>query len=148
MKPSTSTSLRTRPVAQQQELLSFTNAAVQALTDDKQVKSVRLPSKDILDNRQNGSSSELSLTTSTNSLSDRRDVLKLGTDSNSSSSSSGCRDVDGMDLSSLESSFNTSTAVRVRVPSSVLREIKAPVNRSVDGSDASVTGELMLDFAK
>jgi len=148
MKPANS-SLRPRK-KQHTELLSFTNAAVKALaeqsTPEEQRKSSKLPSKDVSFSQQNNSSSDPSFTArETSSSSDQRAVLKLGNNSSLSSTSfSENGNLDRMDKSSSDSSFNTSTAVRVRVPSRLLKEIKPPVDRSVDSANVSITGMVMM----
>lgn len=143
MKPATTT-LRPRPV-KQKELLSFTNAAVKALVDqtasEEHAKSSKTTSKDVSFTQPNGSPSDLTFSSrDTSSSSDQRAVLRLGTELSSSSSLSGQGNGDKMDLSSLDSSFNTSTAVRVRVPSKMLREIRPPVDKSIEKGSASIKG--------
>ena len=150
MKPGMSTSLRPKSTEQQKtrEILSFTNAAVQALSDptvheEQEAKAVSPLSKKGLHTNLNGSSSNPSISSRESLSSDQRAVLKLGCDLSSSSSSqslSGQGASDRMDLSSLDSSFNKSTAVRVRVPSRMLREIKQPLDRSVDRSGVDRAG--------
>lgn len=146
MKPALSTSLRGRDKEprKSREILSFTGAAVQALStlngNDKPGEisvssSVRASKYD-----------ELLYSTSSSSTGslgqDQRDVLGLGANMSSSPSSQGTSGgslgherVDSkMDASFLDSSFDRSSAQRVRIPARLLKEIKSPQDRNANST--------------
>jgi hypothetical protein len=146
MKPALSTSLRARrkdlPTDHKYStgILSLTNAAVQAISGTNScgkqqtiLKSSKRTSTydEPMEVKYSTSSSGPSFS-SDNSLKDQREVLDLG--ANLSSSLSSSQSISGHDRddmeTSLDSSFNRSTAQRVRISSRLLREIKSPLEKS------------------